>query len=197
MTPIESLTYTALNKGPKIFRLAAHVLDDPRFALWTGSSSRYMHHYGQGQLAQHTREVADLCALNNSYYGHPVNSDLLFLAALFHDVGKMWDYEPLPPEGERKAYQEWQSTDHKNKIYHISRSALVWNSAVAKDGDFLSVEEQDEVLHAILAHHGQLIWKSPVTPKSKMAWILHLSDGISARLDDCSKEKPKPYEAKT
>lgn len=190
MTPIQSLTWTATKHGSEIFKLARHVLDDPRFAIWSGSSSQYTHHYGPGQLAQHTMEVADLCALNNAYYSRPVRDDLLFLAALFHDAGKMWDYEPLPPEGERKAYQEWQSTDHKSKVYHISRSALIWQAAFTKDGDFLSTADSDEVLHAILAHHGQLIWKSPVTPKTKMAWLLHLSDSISARLDDCIKTKP-------
>jgi hypothetical protein len=30
---------------------------------------------------------------------------------------------------------------------------------------------------------------SPVTPVSRMAWILHLADMLSARVDDCDKRK--------
>ena len=33
--------------------------------------------------------------------------------------------------------------------------------------------------------HGQREWGSPVMPKSRVAWLLHLSDGISARMADC------------
>jgi 3'-5' exoribonuclease len=46
---------------------------------------------------------------------------------------------------------------------------------------------ENNVLHNILAHHGQRAWGSPVAPATKEAWILHLADNLSARLDDCDK----------
>lgn len=81
------------------------------------------------------------------------------------------------------ASEGWCAVDHKNKIHHITRSAIVWNSASER----LQSCERDEVTHAILAHHGRREWGSPVIPQTRMAWLLHLCDGISARIDDCVK----------
>ena len=43
---------------------------------------------------------------------------------------------------------------------------------------------QEDVLHVILSHHGNRLAGSPVAPKTREAWIIHLCDGISARLYD-------------
>lgn len=163
--------------------IASVVLDNPKFSIWSGSSRPDQHHYGRGGLAVHVSEVVDLCLLNNSYscYKFNIDSKALFLAALFHDAGKMWDYEPTNED-----CTEWKSSGHKYKIHHISRSALVWADAVKITNSCQDIE--DDVLHAILSHHGQRAWGSPVEPKTKLAWMLHLCDGISARMDDCDKK---------
>jgi len=165
----------------KVRPLANFVLEDKRFPLWSGSSKSYQHHYGKGGLCRHTLEVVELCLLNNKFFdkiGKGVNEQSLFLAALFHDSGKMWDYTPLDAD-----YKDWQGNEHKRQIHHISRSGLLWHDAVHKAGMFLS--EHDTVLHAILAHHGLREWGSPVAPATRLAWLLHLCDGMSARIDDC------------
>ena len=195
-SPVAKLREISSKLGKETEKLALHVLDHPLFALWSGSGLSFVHHYGRGQLAQHTLEVVELALLNNECFkalGKGVRDDLLFLAALFHDVGKIRDYTPLPPDSSvsRDAYQEWVSTESKSKIYHITHSALAWNEAFNEDGHHLSTEEKEEVLHAILAHHGRHEWKSPVEPKTRMAWLLHLSDNMSARIDDCVKVRPK------
>lgn len=164
----------------KVSNIAKEVLQDWRFPIWSGSSKPHQHHYGQGGLVVHTAEVVKLCLENNKLFGNQLNRTTLFFAALFHDAGKMWDYEPVP--GEEK-YKDWQGSSHKRHIHHISRSALVWHQA-AQD---LSDATVDEVLHAILAHHGQREWGSPVSPNTKLAWMLHLCDGISARMDDAER----------
>ena len=102
----------------------------------------------------------------------------LFLACLYHDIGKTFDYEPLNEE-----LTNWKGSEHKRMIHHMSRSALIWSHAVSKYPD-LYEKYHDKVLHAILAHHGTRAWGSPVSPKSQVAWLLHLCDGISARMDD-------------
>jgi 23S rRNA maturation-related 3'-5' exoribonuclease YhaM len=48
----------------------------------------------------------------------------------------------------------------------------------------LNTRYHDSVLHAILAHHGRREAGSPVAPKSRIAWLVHLSDQISARMAD-------------
>lgn len=198
-----SLEYLrALANEYKIYYLCSAVLNDKRFPIWSGSGKPTQHHYGDGGLVIHTAEVVRLCLANNQTLDAGLDEKKLFCAALFHDAGKMWDYErsnnPEIP---------WQGTEHKRMIHHISRSALIWQKAcenysrVGSDLcfvayqttiDWLGIENPspngvDEVLHAILAHHGLREWGSPVMPKTKLAWMLHLCDNLSARIDDADK----------
>lgn len=182
--------------------IADVVLKNEKFPIWSACCLRQdgstAHHYGKGGLLQHTREVVDLCLFNNAYFKQSKVIDKhLYLAALFHDVGKIWDYEPKKVFEENGQewldYQTWTATPHKRIIHHISRSVLEWHDAYKAFGDD-SIDE-DSISHAILAHHGLPEWGSPVPPKTKLAWILHLCDSISSRVDDCDridlKCKPK------
>lgn len=157
-----------------VSNIASYVIDDPAFIVCSGSSKPEQHHYGDGGLVIHTAEVILLCDQINSCYSYAISGKELFLAALFHDTGKMWDYV--------KINGNWQGTSHKRKIHHISRSALHWNSTVSK---FSNIDfDPDDILHAILAHHGLREWGSPVSPHTKLAWVLHLCDNLSARMND-------------
>ena len=164
-----------------VYDIASVVIADPRFELWSGSSKEHQHHYGMGGLIQHTYEVVELCISNYILLKLDVDRTELYLSALFHDCGKMWDYEPINEE-----YTKWQGTEHKRTIHHISRSAIVWNQACAFH-NFKYGKYADSVTHNILSHHGQREWGSPVMPKTKAAWLLHLCDGISARMNDADK----------
>ena len=67
----------------------------PQFEYWSASHNALLHHYGRGGLVRHTWEIVDLCmtvsiTLN---LGDTVSPVELYLAALFHDTGKMFDYE--------------------------------------------------------------------------------------------------------
>jgi 3'-5' exoribonuclease len=164
-----------------VYDIAATVIADPRFEVWSGSSKPHQHHYGKGGLIQHTYEVVELCISNVNLLKLDIDPIEIYLSALFHDVGKMWDYEPVD-----KNYKEWRGTEHKRLIHHISRSALVWNSACIHHC-FKYNKYADNVTHNILSHHGMREWGSPVMPKTKAAWLLHLCDGISARMNDADK----------
>mgnify|MGYP003633668246 CR=1 FL=1 len=191
---LNSMSYSY---GNSIGIVCSHLLEDDRFSLWSGSAKSNQHHYGDGGLMQHTYEVICHCFSSlQTYDAHDWGYDWqidkaeLFLAALFHDSGKMYDYEwyearsktrgdELPAVYERY----WQGTEHKRLIHHISRSALIWTEA-AKLDEKVYEKYHEKVLHAILAHHGQRSWGSPVAPKTRVAWLLHLCDGISARMYD-------------
>src|SRR4051812_35643532 len=73
------------------------ILNHERFAMWSGSSKQQQHHYGIGGLAKHTMEVVHTSFAINDYYGG-VESPALYFAGLYHDSGKMWDYEPVDRE---------------------------------------------------------------------------------------------------
>jgi 3'-5' exoribonuclease len=183
---------TSNNYIAEMRQIAAHhdlsdicedVLGNPDFAVWTASSHPNTHHYGDGGLAKHTHEVLGLCLINrgilSSYGGPEIDPKTLVCAAIFHDVGKLTDYRRSDdPFG-----LPWVSATDKYLTYHISRSAIAWAKAVDKHPRHRSIE--DDVLHAILAHHGRREWGSPVEPRTRAAWVLHLSDQMSARINDC------------
>lgn len=170
--------------SPIVKQLGNIILTTKGFATWSGSCNSNHHHYGTGGLAQHTMEVIEFAQINGikTEWLHQIHFDrtALFLACLYHDVGKMWDYEKSEVHGQ----EIWQPTPHRRLVHHISRSALVWSNN-CRDVGGVSSHLHDEVLHAILSHHGQRSWGSPVAPKTRTAWLLHLSDQLSARMDDC------------
>ncbi len=159
------------------------LIADERFLNWSGCDHKDKHHYGWGGLIIHTAEVVKVGFAACKALDLKLDVREFFLAALFHDTGKMYDYKPIDTNGD---YSEWTGTEHKRLIHHISRSALIWSQSINQHPT-LSTKYHDNVLHAILAHHGQREWGSPVAPKTRVAWLLHLSDGISARMNDCEK----------
>ena len=167
-----------------VYFFCEELLTSDKFKVWTGSGNRNQHHYGYGGLVIHTCEVVRICLSVNDLLGTQLSPKKIFLSALFHDVGKIWDYEYTNEE-----MTIWQPVDHKVKIYHITRSILEWNRFFESKKGSLEVSEQDEsfsneIIHAILGHHGRLEWHSPVKPRTKLAFLLHYADSISARLDD-------------
>lgn len=178
-SPAQNLAWLkALVKRHKLDKVFAGFLADPRLPLWTGAPNVKRHHYGKGRLIEHIAEVTELAMLNNLYLKltSRVNERLLVCACIAHDWGKLWDYQPV---GE--GYEEWTKAPHVREIHHISRSAIEFNLAAK---DVLSEQAVYDVTHAILAHHGCKEWGSPVIPQTGIAWLLHLCDGISARMDD-------------
>lgn len=161
----------------KVANVAGPIIENDRFQVCSGSGSPKTHHYGDGGLLKHTVEVIKigLCNIDLLNLSADIEPRKMFLAALYHDVGKMWDYA-------KDKNGLWGKTDHCRNIHHISRSVIVWNQQALHlqyDTDFI-----DEITHAILAHHCERAWGSPVAPNSRLAWLLHLSDNISARMDD-------------
>lgn len=155
-------------------RLACSVLELPGWESCAGSLNR-KHHFEEGGLQYHTWEVVKLAEAANTFAcgeGRGANPESLFLAALFHDVGKLWDYGV-------------GGATHKRRIHHITRSSLLWSESARKERVPTTV--QDDVLHAILSHHGSREFGSSVSPATRLAWILHTSDLLSARLEDCER----------
>ena len=198
---LSSLSAKAESLGVR--KIADFLLLNPRFSLWSGSGYPNQHHYGTGGLITHVSEVVNMCLDMREKWYPEINVKVLFLSALMHDWGKLWDYEPVHQYCETyknvrlndiDSEVKWRSTTHKRNIHHISRSAIEWSKAVALSGECKDIE--DEVTHAILSHHGQREWGSPVAPNTQMAWLLHCCDVISARMNDCEKMDYVRFRAK-
>lgn len=182
----ENLAFWA--RSYKVFDYVS-VLSDKRFQTWSGAGSDVHHHYGDGGLLKHTYEVweyaREIAAIHSDSINNldSINLKELFISAVWHDYGKIWDYQ--------KVDGVWSKHDnHARRIHHISRSAIEFQKHVDcldAIGRIQSDINIDNITHNILSHHGQREWGSPVAPATKEAWILHLADNISARLDDCEK----------
>jgi 23S rRNA maturation-related 3'-5' exoribonuclease YhaM len=120
-TPVEKMTEIAKRLDDdkyKVFAVSRQLLEQAQFDIWSGSSQPHQHHYGKGGLAQHTLEVAELCLTTNAYYkplGKSCEDGPLFMAAVFHDAGKMYDYQPV----NHTEYKQWEGTKHKRLIHQI------------------------------------------------------------------------------
>lgn len=162
--------------------LGHYILDNKQFRVWSASPRPEVHHYGDGGLITHTNEVIDLMFAVKQTLNLQADDSLIFLSALYHDFGKLWDYEKV----EKDEYHFWQSSPHKTLIHHISRSNVEWVRQAEKYR--IDTQSVDAVSHAILAHHGYKEWGSPVTPQTELAWLLHTADLTSARLNDWNKK---------
>jgi 3'-5' exoribonuclease len=176
------LTKTARQLG--IYDLSKYVLECPHFAVWSGAGKKHQHHYGECGLLQHTREVVELCLENAKFFAslYKIRVRELYLSSLWHDYGKVFDYYRY---NSSCGDYEFDKSEHARKIHHVSRSAIEWNIAALKVTDDKVLI--DAVTHNILSHHGQREWGSPVAPYTREAWLLHLCDAISARMDDALK----------
>lgn len=182
VTPQQAMLSELIELAKKfsVENIASVVISNPDFEYWTGSLNG-KHHYGKHGLLTHTSEVIKISfAVADTLNIKDVSPQEIFLSALYHDIGKMYDYAPANSEK-----TEWVETEHKRKIHHISRSAIEWTRAIDRYPEHFNLFEP--VLHNILSHHGLREWGSPVAPKSKGAYLLHLSDNMSARMNDCDK----------
>lgn len=192
---------------PRRLEMLCHVpLHNLRFQTWPASVDK--HHPYEGGLIEHTAEiltVLDVVTVQ-SKHTEPLNPNVLITAAIWHDYGKIFDYErnPLyietdkehrdrhggvPYAPERPATKwPWGKTPHYSQIRHVSRSYLEFNTALDRllrhgEIEFEPAEraEIEAINHCILAHHGRLDWGSPVEPQTPEAWALHLADMMSVR----------------
>ena len=160
----------------------------PQFSTWAGSHNKLLHHCETNGLARHTAEIVELGlqvipTLHIEAVTDPIE---FYLAALFHDTGKMYDYKLVHDTSKVFPVSDsWEPTEHRRLIYHIPRSLLIFHD-IAKESN-ISEDLHDRVSHAILSHHGSREHGSAVAPKSRVAWLLYLCDSLSARMDDCER----------
>jgi 3'-5' exoribonuclease len=91
------------------------------------------------------------------------------VAALFHDYGKIHEYAFTADGVDKLPFQ--RRTGH-----------VVWSwAAFLEMAKNLTPEETEDIGHALLAHHGRREWGSPVEPQTRLAYIIHTADMMSAR----------------
>lgn len=136
------------------------------------SAAKTMHHGFVGGLLQHTLAVTKLCESFAEQYT-VLNRDLLVTAAIFHDVGKLREISRFP---------ENDYTDEGQLLGHIIIGAQMLTERIATIPGFPKKLEH-ELVHCILAHHGELEYGSPKKPALVEAVALSFADNMDAKME--------------
>ncbi len=136
------------------------------------SAAKAVHHGFIGGLLEHTVSVTRLCDYIAKNYP-VVNRDLLLTAAMFHDVGKLQELSTFP---------ENDYTDAGQLLGHIYIGAELVGKLASEIPGFPE-KLKHELIHCILAHHGELEFGSPKKPALVEALALSMADNLDAKLE--------------
>jgi 3'-5' exoribonuclease len=135
------------------------------------SAAKAVHHSFMGGLLEHTLSVVKMCDFFARSYPM-INRDILITAALFHDIGKLQELSAFP---------ENDYTNEGQLLGHIYIGATSLSNHIKKKDKF-PVKLANELIHCILAHHGELEYGSPKKPATIEALALHFADNTDAKL---------------
>lgn len=168
---------TSIRNEPLRKLAASFFINDPAFVkvFCAHSAAKSVHHSFVGGLLEHTLSVVKLCEYFSKQY-HLLNRDLLITAAMFHDIGKTKELSVFP---------ENDYTDEGQLIGHIIIGVQMIEERILSMGNFPKKLE-NELVHCILAHHGELEYGSPKKPALIEAMALNLADNADAKMETMS-----------
>ena len=172
MTALQS--YIASVQNPYLGRLLASFFEDPSFVsrFEKHSAAKNVHHGFVGGLLEHTLSVTINCDFFAKRYPL-LNRDLLITAAICHDIGKLSELSDFPQN---------DYTDEGQLLGHIVIGAQMVSEKIREINGFPQ-PLRSELLHCILAHHGELEYGSPKKPALAEAIALSFADNIDAKME--------------
>jgi 3'-5' exoribonuclease len=135
------------------------------------TAAKTMHHSYLGGLLEHTLCVVKMCEFFANQY-LVINKDVLYTAALFHDIGKIKELSKFPII---------EYTDSGQLLGHIMIS-IEWVGEKMKEIIGFPEDLAHMIKHCIIAHHGELEYGSPKKPQTIEALALHFADNSDAKL---------------
>ena len=169
------LTYIEKMKNPYLKELSQEIfIRDQEFVsrFKNASAAKTVHHGFVGGLLEHTFYVTRMCEYMAATYTY-LNRDLLVCAAMCHDIGKVREISAFP---------ENDYTDEGQLLGHIVMGYEMVKTYASGVPDFPEVL-LSELLHCILAHHGELEFGSPKKPALAEAIALSFADNTDAKLE--------------
>lgn len=158
-----------------IKRLLKSFFDNDEFMKKFSQSpaAQLRHHNYRGGLLEHVLNLIKIS--KNVVEIHPrLDLDLLIAGCIFHDIGKISEYEVTNAIGYTKEGEFFG---------HISIGHQMVTEKIKELGDFPDLLRQ-KILHSILSHHGktELGWGSATNPKIPEAIALHYIDQVDAKI---------------
>ena len=136
------------------------------------SAAKTVHHGFSGGLLEHTLSVTRMCDYFATSYSI-LNRDLLLSSAILHDIGKVKELSDFPDN---------DYTDEGQLLGHIIIGAQMIHDLIKEIPDF-PLDLENQLVHCILAHHGELEYGSPKKPAMVEAVALNLADNTDARME--------------
>ena len=174
----ELVQYITTIRNENLRKLAAgFFMNDAAFIkeFCAHSAAKSVHHSFVGGLLEHTLSVVKMCDYFCKQYP-ALNRDLLLAAAMCHGIGKTKVLSSFP---------ENHYTDEGQLVGHIIIGAQMVTEQIRTIPGFPKKLE-NELIHCILAHHGELEYGSPKKPALIEALALNLADNADAKLETMS-----------
>lgn len=140
--------------------------------FYKAPAGKSMHHNLVGGLMQHSLSVAKIAMSYPPLYGGVVNREILLFGALFHDIGKVVEYEFSDTGGIR--FSEESALDS-----HITAGVDILRESAYGCG-CMHTDEYRHLKHIILSHHGKKEFGSPVLPATIEALLVSQADMTDA-----------------
>ena len=165
--------YISSVQNPFLSELLNNIFTDATIEAFSKhSAAKSVHHAFIGGLLEHTLSVTKLCKYYTTQY--PVlNYDLLITAAMLHDIGKLKEIDTFPAN---------DYTDEGQLVGHIVIGAQIVTKMADNIPEFPK-KIKNELVHCILAHHGELEYGSPKKPAIIEAVALNFADNTDAKLE--------------
>jgi 3'-5' exoribonuclease len=159
-------------KDPNLRQLLFRITADPdvaeRFRM--APAARGMHHAFRSGLLEHTVSMATLGRRLAEHYS--INEDLVVAGCVLHDLGKIWELD---------ISSSIEYTDEGRLLGHLSMEVLYVDRVINELEGFPD-ELRRQLLHILLAHHGEYEYGSPRRPKTPEALVVHMADNLDSKM---------------
>ncbi len=157
---------------PHLTQLLFRVFSDPDVAerFRVAPAARSLHHGFRSGLLEHTLSVTTAARILARHYR--LDESLVVAGCLLHDLGKIWELE---------AGASIEYTDDGRLLGHLPMEVLYVDRQIGELEEF-PAETRRQLLHILLAHHGEYEYGSPRRPKTPEALLVHMADNLDSKL---------------
>lgn len=157
---------------PHLKQLLFRVFSEPEVAVRfrVAPAARGMHHAFRSGLLEHTVSVVTVARSLARHYR--LHEDIVVAGALLHDLGKVWELD---------IDSSIEYTDDGRLLGHLTMEVLFVDRMIGELSEF-PPELRRQLLHILLAHHGEYEYGSPRRPKTPEALLIHMVDNLDSKM---------------
>ena len=156
---------------PVLRRLGEEALAAFEERLREHPAAKSIHHAYRGGLLEHTVSMAELAVRVCEHYPR-IDSDLVLVGVLFHDLGKLDELGAMPAN---------DYTLEGRLVGHVVMGRDLLRERCAEIPGFPD-DLRLQLEHLVLSHQGRLEFGSPVQPMTPEAFVLHAIDDLDSKL---------------